>query len=616
MQTAATLLESLQDAGERRAIEAKHGLGEATEETICAFANEPDLGGGYIVFGIEEATDGKFHIVGVTDVQKLQHDLTSICSTNFNKPIRPEVEIDTIDGKHVVVAFVPEAEPSAKPVFIKRKGLDKGTYRRIGDGDHRCSEEDLRLLLRLADVIAYEQSPAPDATWDDLDSDAMEHYRRKLLRIEPTSSMAEASHEEILLAVGGGRKDGKRLAPSVAGVLLFGKKLALRRLLPAQYLDYIRVAGTVWVPSSEERYEDAREIREPLLRTFDRAFSETYDSLPRPFRLPPGQTERDDRPRLPERALREVLVNALMHRDYRENRPLQIIRYTDRIEVHNAGYSLTPDDRFGEPGSTLRNPRLAAVFRDVRLAEAKGTGIRAVRQAMREAGMEPPVFVSDRGANLFIATLWLHNLLDDDELAWLRGVGDHGLTDAQKHGLVVARRTGKVNNAALRDLCGLDTLAASRELRVLRDKGLLVLKGKAAGAFYVPSQEVLDAEVRQVPGGQMRQPPVQMRQPPAQMRQPLVEAQETLPDALRRDLEALGKKPSPERVRELIAALCRLSPRTKQELAALLGRTPKHIADRFLRPMVQAGELVLVHSDPNHPAQAYRTVDRPEKDNE
>jgi len=110
MQSASTLLESLQDAGERRAIEAKGGLGEATEETLCAFANEPDLGGGYIIFGIEEATDGKFHIVGVADVQKLQHDLASICSTNFNKPIRPEVEIDTIDGRHVVVTFVPEAE--------------------------------------------------------------------------------------------------------------------------------------------------------------------------------------------------------------------------------------------------------------------------------------------------------------------------------------------------------------------------------------------------------------------------------------------------------------------------------------------------------------------------
>ncbi len=162
--------------------------------------------------------------------------------------------------------------------------------------------------------------------------------------------------------------------------------------------------------------------------------------------------------------------------------------------MHNAGYSLTPDERFGEPGSALRNPRLSSVFRDVRLAEAKGTGIRAVRQAMAEAGMEPPVFQSDRGANLFIATLWLHNLLDDDELKWLGSIGKDGLTDAQKHGLVVARRTGKVTNAALRDLCGLDTLAASRELRALRDKGLLVMKGKAAGTFYVLDPSLLKLE--------------------------------------------------------------------------------------------------------------------------
>ena len=416
MMSVAELLERLDDAGERRGIEAKRGLGDAAEETICAFVNEPDLGGGYLLFGVEETADGSFQIVGVSDPQKLQQDLTSIC------------------------------------------------------------------------------------------------------------------------------------------------------------------AG---------------------------------------------------------------LVNALMHRDYRENRPMQIIRYSDRIEVHNAGYSLTPDDRFGEPGSTLRNPCLSAVFRDVRLAEAKGTGIRAVRRAMKDAGMEPPVFQSDRGANLFIATLWLHNLLDEDELGWLREVGDRGLTDPQKHALVVARRTGKVANGTLRDLCALDTLAASRELRTLRDKGLLVMRGKAAGAFYVLSPAVLEREERgsqrmhggqssprsspqtqrrmgeapcapgQAAGGAMGQAPAAMGQAPAAVGQApaaMGQALESLPEALRRELDELKKRPSSAQVHALILALCRIAPRTKQDLATLLGRTPKHVVNRFLTPMVRSGELEMQHPDPTHPAQAYRTT--------
>ena len=114
--------------------------------------------------------------------------------------------------------------------------------------------------------------------------------------------------------------------------------------------------------------------------------------------------------------------------------------------------------------------------------------------------MKPPVFQSDRGVKLFSTTLWLHNLLDDDELAWLAGIGRDGLTDAQKHGLVVARRTGKMTNSALRDLCGLDTLAASRELRALPDKG------KAAGTFYVLDAALLRLESVETVGA-MREAP-------------------------------------------------------------------------------------------------------------
>ena len=580
------LLARLDDAGERRGIEAKLGLGDSAEETICAFANEPDLGGGYLLFGVREDADGGFSVVGVPDAQKLQQDFVSLCGAKFSQPIRPDVDIESVHGKRVVVAFVPEAAPSAKPLFIQRKGMDKGAYRRIGSGDHRCSGEDLRLLLRLADVVAFEQSAVAGAALDDLDPDAIEHYRRRLLRVEPGSAMGGASQEEVVVAVSGAQRVAGSIVPNVAGVLLFGKKVALRRLLPAQYTDYIRVPGTVWVPSGEERYEDAREIREPLLRAFERAFSEVYDGLPRPFRLPPGQLERDDRPRLPERALREVLVNALMHRDYRENRPMQIIRYSDRIEVHNAGYSLTPDERFGEPGSTLRNPRLSAFFRDVRLAEAKGTGIRAVRRAMKDADMEPPVFQSDRGANLFIATLWLHNLLDDDELGWLREVGDRGLTDPQKHALVVARRTGKVANGTLRDLCALDTLAASRELRTLRDKGHLVMKGKAAGAFYVLS--------------------------------PDLESPQSSPQSSPGDVVvrvASSKWSASSEIRQAIIAVCDGGFRTVGEIAGTLRRRAITIQQNYVAKMVREGVLEARYPDkPNHPAQAYRAKTRSPKE--
>lgn len=72
------------------------------------------------------------------------------------------------------------------------------------------------------------------------------------------------------------------------------------------------------------------------------------------------------------------------------NQSIQIIRYSNRIEIHNPGYSLKPQDDWGEPGSMLRNPRISEIFHDTNLAETKGTGIGAMRRLMKEAGLMPP----------------------------------------------------------------------------------------------------------------------------------------------------------------------------------------------------------------------------------
>lgn len=87
--------------------------------------------------------------------------------------------------------------------------------------------------------------------------------------------------------------------------------------------------------------------------------------------------------------LREAIVNALMHRDYRVHGPIQIIRFANRIEIHNPGYSLKPTNQLGKPGSANRNPTIASAFHDTDLAETKGTGIGTIRQLMEKAELAP-----------------------------------------------------------------------------------------------------------------------------------------------------------------------------------------------------------------------------------
>lgn len=124
-----------------------------------------------------------------------------------------------------------------------------------------------------------------------------------------------------------------------------------------------------------------------------------------------GDLQRADTPAIPQRVIREALVNALMHRSYRTHAPVQIIRYSNRLEIRNPGFSLKSPDHLGEPGSLPRNPKLAAALYDTRFAETKGIGIRVMREMCERAGLAPPLFESDRQQEMFVVRLFFHHFL-------------------------------------------------------------------------------------------------------------------------------------------------------------------------------------------------------------
>ncbi|MEZ6081893.1 MAG: hypothetical protein R3C56_41325 [Pirellulaceae bacterium] len=109
-------------------------------------------------------------------------------------------------------------------------------------------------------------------------------------------------------------------------------------------IDYIRVPALRWVKDPDRRF-DTIEIRAPLIRAIQRARSAILDDLPKAFSLPAGEVQSKDIPVLPDRVIREVIANAIMHRDYRVHGSIQIIRYSNRLEIRNPGYSLKADER-------------------------------------------------------------------------------------------------------------------------------------------------------------------------------------------------------------------------------------------------------------------------------
>lgn len=487
------LLEQLNQLDEHTRIDAKRAseLGDSVMETVCAFANEPGLGGGWILLGValrQNTSWPEYEAVGVLLPDKVSADLATKCASEFNQPIRVQVETTLLGGKAVIVVFVPELPASQKPLVFKKHGLPKGAYRRVGSTDQHCTEDDLVVLFQERRGESYDSSIVTDAELSHIDPDAIQEYRSLRADSKPTAEELRWNDLELLEALGCVRKMDGNLRPTVAGILLFGTAIALRRFFPMTRIDYVRVPGRDWIRDLDHRF-DTVEIRAPLIRAIRRAHHAILDDLPKAFSLPPGQLERTDVPVIPDRVIREAVVNAVMHRAYRVHGAIQIIRYANRLEIRNPGHSLKAEDRLGEPGSDTRNPCIAAVLHETNFAETKGSGIRVMRQLMTESGLTPPTFESDRSGNQFIVTMLFHHFLSPEDWDWLRQFSEHSLSDEEARSLVFVRETGAITNLAYRDLNQVDTLNASSHLRRLRDRALARTKGQGNGHLLCPDPE-------------------------------------------------------------------------------------------------------------------------------
>ncbi|MGC8560808.1 MAG: ATP-binding protein [Phycisphaerae bacterium] len=613
------LFSKLCQGDESAEIEAKGSreIGASLLETICAMSNEPGRGGGYLLLGVSRREGSLFpdyHITGVPNPDKVQADLASQCASAFNVVIRPQISRELKQGKVVLVVFIPEAQPHEKPVYISSKGLPRGALRRIGSADVICTDDDLQALYQGRDHQSFDEGMVENCTLEDLDAAAINEYRRTRAEANPNAPELGYKDEELLRSLSCVDRVGEQLVPTIAGILLFGKRATIRRVFPLMRLDYIRVPGREWVRDPDSRF-DTVEILDPILLALPRAINAVLDDIPKAFQLPANAIQRRDIPLIPQTAIREALVNAVMHRSYRQKSPIQIIRYANRLEIRNPGHSLVPDDRLGEPGSVSRNEKIAAVLHETRFAETKGSGIRAMREAMSRANLGPPTFESDREKDTFVVTFLFHHFLNEDDVRWLGQFASLDLAEDEQKALVFVREMGAINNSAYRDINQTETLVASGHLRRLRELGLLEQKGKSSATYYTPTQRLLSSSATPAHGPGKHRVPTEL---PAQSLgiTPVVSGKPTglnanlqgLPTELTEAIRRLGRRSSTTDLRAIILRICDGRPLTSDDLAGILGRNRHYLLSSILRPMVRGGDLEYLHSDnPAHPQQAYRT---------
>ncbi len=384
------LIEQLRTIGaESSSVEVKSGVGKAILETLSAFSNQ---GGGIIVAGLSEA-DG-FTPVPRFDPRSARDALTSFCE-HLTPPVRPEISIVPFESGQVLVTEVPEMDAQEKPCYVTERGLYKGSYIRSGDSERRLSPYEVDRIVENKGQPTWDRESVPDASLDDLNGTALSNFTAKQQAAREKTfadGMPTALRRLQIL-----RGDN----PTLASLLALGDypqqfypRLAVTfALYPGtekgdvtegfRLLDSARITGSI-----PEMVEEGVRLVEKNMRTA-------------------GLIEgvfRKDVPDYPQIAVREALVNALMHRDYSPTAlgtPVQIDMFVDRLQISNPGGlfgGVTPDN-LGQPGvSTSRNQLLSTFLEDLQyssggtVAENRGTGIAVMRSATANALMPPPEF--------------------------------------------------------------------------------------------------------------------------------------------------------------------------------------------------------------------------------
>ena len=614
MSSAQQIINELNLYDEHHRIEAKEctdKIDKSVLETICSFSNEPDLGGGRIIIGVAQTGQAcDYTAVGVNDPDKLQKDLASQCSTMFNHPVRPQVTPDMVDGRKVLVVDIPELDNRLKPLYFVKEGLPRGAWRRIGSTDQRCSEEDLAVFYAVDD---FDTVIAEDTDMDDLDENAIRLYRKLRAEVNPAAEELSYDNKTMLRALGAVKKDKDgfwRLTNT--GLIVFGKQMSLRRVMPLLRVDYIRVPGTEWVPDPRHRF-DSIDMRGPLISLVNRAYNSVADDLPRGFSLKPGNLQADRPLSIPDGALREAITNALMHQNLRRHRPIQIIRYSNRIEIINPGYSLKKLEDLGEPGSETRNQSIASIFHDTNLAEAKGTGINTMRRLMKEAGLLPPTFESDHSRNIFTARILLCHLIDEEDAKWLATPALKNFNESQKTGLIFLKEVGALDVPTYRQLTGESTKRVAGDLKQLLTSGFLSLKGQGRGAYYVATPELIkifNLANKTYSESYKESSDAYKGSSDAYKGSSSINIagiKGELSEDIQQNLSKIGKRAKTGVINSLILQICSERDCSMQELSLMLGRSEKYV-QTLISGMVKSGKLQYTIPDMiNHPNQKYKT---------
>ena len=362
-------------SGETGSVEyklASGGIPQSIWETYSSFAN---TSGGFIVLCKKEKK-GTFSVEGIDNPSALVTDfwntLNNHQKVSENILLDSNVTVQQTDGKNVIVIEVPRAERISRPVYIN-DNLFGGTYRRNGEGDYRCSKEEVKAMLRDQAETTVDGRIIENLLLSDLNTDSVRGYRNMFRLSKQNHVWNSLSDDAFLLKIGAAKKgsDGK-VHPTLAGLVFFGDFVTIMGELPNYFLDYREyltsdIRWTDRVCSSDSTWSGN------IFDFYFRIINRLTADIKIPFKIENGL--RVDETQM-HSALREALANALIHADYYGRRGIVIDKTPHTITLRNPGiFRISVTEAISGGVSDARNSYIFNMFSLIDVGERSGTGL-------------------------------------------------------------------------------------------------------------------------------------------------------------------------------------------------------------------------------------------------
>lgn len=377
---------------------AKDGCPKRLYDTLSSFSNQDS--GGILIFGLDERA--AFQAVGVYDLHDLQKKVTEQCS-QMDPPVRAVFTFTEYEGVNICSAEIPAIDLAERPCYYKGAGKVKGAYIRVGDADLPMTDYEIYSYEVYRRHVHDDERIVERIPVSMLERTRLERFLNEKKAERPQFSMLQESQMlEMLNVTRGG-------IPTLAGIMNFC--IYPQGIFPQYSITAVVVPGYEIgdVGEDMERFMDNKRICGTISEMVEEAVGFCKRNMKIKTIIDPDTGRRRDKSEYPLNAVREAVLNALIHRDYSEHTegtPVQINFFKDRLEIHSPGnlYGRMTVEQLGVARPDLRNPALAVMAESLTGAENRYSGIPTIRKEMAEAGLPEPVFENRR--NEFVVVFY------------------------------------------------------------------------------------------------------------------------------------------------------------------------------------------------------------------